>query len=45
MVYGRKLKLELVGFVRGERTFAGAEELKQQIGRDIVRITELLERS
>lgn len=44
-LYGRKLKLELAGFVRGERTFSGAEELKQQIVRDIARITELLERS
>lgn len=44
-LYGRKLKLELAGFVRGERTFSGAKELKQQIVRDIARITELLERS
>jgi riboflavin kinase/FMN adenylyltransferase len=36
-LYGRPLRLEFLKRLRGERRFAGADELREQIGRDVAR--------
>lgn len=43
-IYDRELELEMVGFVRPERTFGSPEELKKQIREDIICINRFLER-
>ncbi|WP_367183544.1 riboflavin kinase [uncultured Alistipes sp.] len=40
-LYGRRLRVELLERIRGERTFASTEELRAQILRDRTRILEL----
>ncbi len=40
-LYGSELELEFLEYLREERTFAGPDELKAQIGRDLVRIRQL----
>ena len=40
-LYGRELKIFLLGYIRPERAFSSPEELKEQIDRDIVRIKEM----
>ena len=44
-LYGRKMQLELAGFVREERKFPNIGSLKQQIANDIEQIMHLLGRS
>ena len=34
-LYGKKIKISLVGFIRGEKKFASFDELKEQIKKDI----------
>lgn len=34
-LYGKKIKIELLSFLREEKTFLGVEELKKQISKDI----------
>jgi len=43
-LYGRKLTVELLARLRGERRFANAEELRLQINKDIIRARGLLGR-
>ena len=40
-LYGSELEVEFLDYLREERTFAGAEELRAQIGRDLNRIRQL----
>ncbi|MBO5990442.1 MAG: riboflavin kinase, partial [Lentisphaeria bacterium] len=44
-LYGKNLAVELVGFIRKERTFADGNALKKQIFSDIATIRELLGKS
>ena len=44
-LYGRKMQLELAGFVRPERQFPNIDSLKQQIAKDIEQIMHQLGRS
>ena len=44
-LYGKNLTVELVGFIRKERTFADGNALKKQIFSDIATIRELLGKS
>ena len=44
-LYGRRLELDLVDRVREDRRFAGVEQLVAQMGRDVARARELLERA
>ena len=41
-IYGHRIKLELIERIRGEKKFASADELKQQIARDLSRVREVL---
>jgi riboflavin kinase/FMN adenylyltransferase len=41
-LYGERMELEFVERLRGERRFAGIEELTEQIGRDVARAREVL---
>ncbi|MCO4745973.1 MAG: bifunctional riboflavin kinase/FAD synthetase [Proteobacteria bacterium] len=41
-LYGKRLHVGLVDFVRAEKAFAGLEELKHQIALDVARARELL---
>ncbi len=40
-LYGKNLKVRLLGYIRPEKAFSSPEELKNQIERDIVRIKEM----
>lgn len=42
-LYGREIKIDLLGYIRPEKHFSSPEELKNQIDRDIVRIKEMAE--
>jgi riboflavin kinase/FMN adenylyltransferase len=42
-LYGRRVRLEFVGRLRPERTFAGPDALREQIGRDVQDARRLLE--
>lgn len=42
-LYGRKIELELVRYIREERTFSDAGALKQQITADVQQIRQLIE--
>lgn len=44
-LYGKKLRLHLIEHLRGERKFAGLDELKQQIARDAAQARECLQRA
>ena len=41
-IYGHRIKLELIERIRGEKKFASADELKQQIAQDLNRVREIL---
>jgi riboflavin kinase / FMN adenylyltransferase len=41
-IYGHRIKLELIERIRGEKKFASAEELRQQIAQDLSRAHEIL---
>jgi riboflavin kinase/FMN adenylyltransferase len=41
-IYGHRIKLELIERIRGEKKFASADELKQQIAQDLTRAREIL---
>ncbi len=41
-LYGKRLRLEFIDFIRPERKFADMEELKRQIERDALRAREIL---
>lgn len=41
-LYGQRIELEFVAFLRGERRFSGVDELAAQIGRDVVAARERL---
>ena len=43
-LYGRRIELELVDWLRDQYKFANGEALRAQIGRDIVRCLELAPR-
>jgi riboflavin kinase/FMN adenylyltransferase len=43
-LYGARLRIELVGRLRGEQKFAGIEELRAQIARDAASAREALAR-
>lgn len=44
-LYGQKLRVGFVGFIRPERKFAGLDELKAQIAADALKAREILARS
>jgi riboflavin kinase/FMN adenylyltransferase len=41
-IYGRKIKINLLKYLRGEKRFSGPEELSSQIGEDIRQAREIL---
>lgn len=41
-LYGRQIELEFLQYLREERTFAGSQELKAQIGKDVAQIRKLI---
>lgn len=41
-IYGEKLKVELINYIRGEKKFPSAEELKLQISQDCQKIRQVL---
>lgn len=41
-IYGHRIRLELIERIRGEKKFASAEELRQQIAQDLGRAHEIL---
>jgi riboflavin kinase/FMN adenylyltransferase len=41
-IYGHRIKLELIERIRGEKKFASADELRQQIAQDLTRAREIL---
>ncbi len=42
-LYGRRIAIELVERIREERAFGSIEELREQIGRDVARVREVLQ--
>lgn len=42
-LYGRRIAIELVERIRDERAFGSIEELREQIGRDVARVREVLQ--
>lgn len=43
-IYGETLRFEFVEYLRAEQKFAGVEELKSQIAKDVLRARHILER-
>ncbi|HLX36486.1 MAG TPA: bifunctional riboflavin kinase/FAD synthetase [Candidatus Binataceae bacterium] len=41
-LYGQRIRLEVIERIRGEKKFASADELRQQIARDLSRVHEIL---
>ncbi len=41
-LYGHEMEVEFIGFVRGDRKFAGVEELKAQMAADCAKAKEIL---
>lgn len=41
-LYGRQIELEFLQYLREERTFAGSQELKAQIAKDVAQIRKLI---
>lgn len=41
-IYGKKIKINLLKYLRGEKKFSGPEELAEQIQRDIIQAKEIL---
>ncbi len=41
-LYGKRLRLEFIDYIRPERKFSGVDELKEQIKRDTLRAREIL---
>ena len=41
-LYGRQIEVEFIDFIRADRRFDGPEALKEQMGKDVAKVREIL---